>query len=459
MGIGSINQWVLGGGMALGSILWAEIVRDLHHWLAHVWPWLMPKHHLHHRLFRRDLSVINEQLYRESQWRHDVPEAVTMIVAGIPWVVLLGWGSWLNGMAAMVGIVYSASFLVSGMLRGWGLALSTDATHRPGPFPGPPSRWHVNRAYHWRHHFDDTNAYFSGTLTFVDRIMGTSLSLKGKRVAVTGASGTLGRSLLKHLHQQGAKVIALTSSRCVFAPASGSNSGTESSEDPVCIEVDGQLQPVETIRWQVGQERALAELLEQVDILVLNHGVNVHGERDAAAVQESFAVNTFSSWRLMELFFQTVRSNPEVATKEVWVNTSEAEVSPAFSPLYELSKRTLGDLVTLRRLDAPCVVRKLILGPFKSNLNPIGIMSGDWVAAQILAQAKRDCRNIIVTINPFTYLFLPLKELAVSSYFRLFSHSLPHPEDPASNSNRDSGTESFSASTPQNDGLPVVSSR
>lgn len=77
--------------------------------------------------------------------------------------------------------------------------------------------------------------------------------------------------------------------------------------------------------------------------------------------------------------------------------------------------------MTLRRLDAPCVVRKLILGPFKSQLNPIGVMSGDWVAAQILAQAKRDCRNIIVTINPLTYLLFPLKELAVSTYFRLFS--------------------------------------
>ncbi|MEN9222205.1 MAG: bifunctional sterol desaturase/short chain dehydrogenase [Thermostichus sp. BF3_bins_97] len=437
MDIGSINQWAWGGAIALASLLWAEIVRDLRHWLAHVWPWLMPKHNLHHRLFRRDLSVVDAGLYRESQWHHDVPEAVTMMLAGIPWVVVLGWGSLLNGLAATVGVVYSASFLAAGLLRGWGLALETDITHQPGPFQAPPSQWHVNRTYHWRHHFDDTNAYFCGTLTFVDRIMGTSLSLKGKRVAVTGASGTLGRALLKHFHRQGAKVIALSS-----------------QPDPVQIElrsanateINGQPQAVETIHWQVGQEGSLVDLFERIDILVLNHGLNVHGARDAEAVQQSYAVNTFSSWRLMELFFQTVRSNPEVATKEVWVNTSEAEVSPAFSPLYELSKRALGDLVTLRRLDAPCVVRKLILGPFKSNLNPIGVMSGDWVAAQILAQAKRDCRNIIVTINPLTYLFLPLKELAVSTYFRLFSRSLPHPEAPDPNSD--------SASAP--DGSPVV---
>ncbi len=440
MDIGSINQWAWGGTIALASILWAEIVRDIRHGLAHLWPWLMPKHILHHRLFRRDLSVVDAGLYRESQWHHDVPEAVTMILAGIPWVVLLGWGSPLNGLAATVGVVYSAGFWVSGVLRGWGLALETDITHQPGPFQSPPSQWHVNRTYHWRHHFDDTNAYFCGTLTFVDRIMGTSLSLKGKRVAVTGASGTLGHGLLKHFHRQGAKVIALTSRRV---------SGTESSPDPIQIQVNGQPQGVETIYWQVGQEGSLAELLERVDILVLNHGLNVHGARDPEAIRQSYAVNTFSSWRLMELFFQTVRSNPEMATKEVWVNTSEAEVSPAFSPLYELSKRTLGDLVTLRRLDAPCVVRKLILGPFKSNLNPIGVMSGDWVAAQILAQAKRDCRNIIVTINPFTYLFLPLKELAVGTYFRLFSHSLPYPAAPDANASRGGPP-----GRPEDDGLP-----
>lgn len=127
---------------------------------------------------------------------------------------------------------------------------------------------------------------------------------------------------MKHFSRHGAQVIALSS-----------------HADSVSIEVDGQLQPVPTVRWQVGQEGSLAELLEEVDILVINHGLNVHRQRDPESVRQSYAVNTFSAWRLMELFFQTVRSNREMATKEVWVNTSEAEASPAFSPLYELSKR------------------------------------------------------------------------------------------------------------------------
>jgi monoglucosyldiacylglycerol epimerase len=109
------------------------------------------------------------------------------------------------------------------------------------------------------------------------------------------------------------------------------------------------------------------------------------------------------------------------ATKELWINTSEAEVNPAFSPLYELSKRALGDLVTLQRLDAPCIIRKLILGPFKSQLNPYGVMSARWVAWAIVALAKRDVRNLVITINPLTYLILPIKEFCQSTYFRLFT--------------------------------------
>jgi monoglucosyldiacylglycerol epimerase len=153
--------------------------------------------------------------------------------------------------------------------------------------------------------------------------------------------------------------------------------------------------------------------------LILNHGVNVYGDRSPAAVQKSFEVNTVSTLKLAELFLSTVTQSSHRAIKELWVNTSEAEVSPAFSPLYELSKRTLGDLITLRRLDSPCIIRKLVLGPFKSSLNPYGVMTARWVAWAIVALARRDFRDVIVTINPITYIAFPLKELSQSLYFKL----------------------------------------
>ena len=391
----------------LGSVLWAEVVRDFYHLLAHYWPPLYRLHGWHHRVFRPDLTPVSDTIYRQAHWRNDVPESLVMLLLG-----LLLWGvaytvSPEQHWAALLGCLYTLAYLLSAIARGSGMKWAdefTDLTHRPGQFMTPPSHWFVNRTYHWRHHFDNQKAYYCGTLTLVDQLMGTALSLKGKTIAITGASGTLGRSLLATLYERGAKVIALTS-----------------REQSVTVTVKGEDLPVKTITWQVGKESELASILETVDILILNHGINVHGERTKDAIALSYEVNTFSSWRLLELFFSTVRTNKEMATKEVWVNTSEAEVSPAFSPLYELTKRALGDLVTLRRLDAPCVVRKLILGPFKSNLNPIGIMSGDWVAKQIVNLAVRDVRNIIVTINPLTLIAFPIKEFFVDLYFKLFS--------------------------------------
>ena len=399
--------WIINSVGAIASILLAEFVRDSYHVISHIFPPLSRWHAWHHRVFRPNLTPVSDKIYRQASWYHDVPEAVVMLFFS-----LLFWGLIFIGMpdfkwAPAFGFLYVLSFLLPAIARATGVPKAhelTDLTHLPGPFLTPPSGFFVNRTYHWRHHFDNQNAYFCGTLTLVDKLMGTALSLKGKTVAVTGASGTLGRALLFHLQKAGAKVIALTS-----------------KSQNVAINIDGEEREIKTVTWQVGKEKKLAELLEKVDILILNHGFNVHGERTKEAISQSYEVNAFSSWRLMELFFETVRDNEDIACKEVWVNTSEAEANPAFSPLYELTKRALGDLVTLRRLDAPCVVRKLILGPFKSNLNPIGVMSADWVAGQIVKLAKADFRTIIVTVNPLTFVTFPIKEFLVSTYFKLFS--------------------------------------
>ena len=378
--------------LSIISILLAEVVRDIYHIAGHYWQPIKQFHLLHHKAYRRDFSIANMETYKKSQLYNDVPEALCMVglTAAIA-ILTQSPGMWL-------GCVYSFVFLVPAVLRSQGMLLATDLSHKPGDLVGIPALWRVNRTYHWRHHFDETNAYFAGHFTSVDRIIGTSLSLKGKVVAVTGASGALGQGLIEELSRQGAKVIAITTS-----PAAVFRAGTTA------------------LSWELGAEADLLPHIQGVDILVINHGVNVHADRSPASVYQSYEVNTFSTLRLTELFLSTITKSNDRATKELWINTSEAEVNPAFSPLYELSKRALGDLVTLRRLDAPCIIRKLVLGPFKSQLNPYGVMSASWVAKAIIFLAKRDFRDIIVTINPITYLLFPIKELFQSLYFRLFT--------------------------------------
>lgn len=379
---------------AIASIFLVEMVRDFYHVLGHRWTPIQRLHSWHHRAYKKDFSPISTDIYRRAQLYNDAPESIFMIAAlALGAIALHTPGLWL-------GALYGAGFLASAILRSQGYLTRTDLTHEPGPLTDTPSYWLVNRTYHWRHHFDNTSAYYAGFFPFSDKLMGTALSLKGKAIAVTGASGTLGRALIKALAAQGAKPIALTTSA--------------NAEIPGAFKV---------LTWRAGEEAALSDVLQKIDILVINHGVNVIGDRTPTAIERSLDVNALSGWRLMETFLATVNDRTGRATKEVWVNTSEAEVNPAFSPLYEISKRLMGDLVNLRRTDAPCIIRKLVLGPFKSELNPYGVMGADAIARAIVFLAKRDIRNIIVTINPLTYVLFPIKELTQSVYFRLFSQS------------------------------------
>jgi sterol desaturase/sphingolipid hydroxylase (fatty acid hydroxylase superfamily) len=384
------SEWLWHLAYACLSILVAEVARDLYHIAGHYWSPLMVWHNYHHKAYRPDLTKTSEELYRKAEFWNDGMESLFM-------VSITALMAWFGDRGLWFGTVYAGLFLVTSLGRSQGLWASTDLTHLPGDLTDKPARWMVNRSYHWRHHFDRTTAYFGGTLTIVDQVLGTALALKNKTIAVTGAGGALGQALLTQLQAEGAKVIALTTSDADFP------------------------EQVEVHRWQLHHEQELLSILERVDILIINHGVNVHQARDTEAIARSYEVNCWSVWRWFELFLGTVTTSRHRALKEVWINTSEAEVSPAFSPLYELSKRTIGDLITLRRLDAPCIVRKLILGPFRSNLNPIGVMSPQFVARAIVALAKRDFRNIIVTINPLTYLVFPVSELMRSLYFRLCS--------------------------------------
>ena len=233
----------------------------------------------------------------------------------------------------------------------------------------------------------------------------------GRCVAVSGAGGSLGRALLIELHRQGAALIALSSGGTPLELHDGS----------------GQPIPLQQVPWQCGQEEALRPVLAGVDVLVLNHGVNVHGERSAAAVERSLEVNALSSWRLLELFSELAAADTgSRRPRELWMNTSEAEIQVAVSPLYEISKRLQGQLLSLRSLDlaGPQLrIRRLVLGPFRSALNPIGVMSAAFVAREILRQVGWNCNLVIITPNPLTYVLMPLASLSRWLYFRACSQA------------------------------------
>ena len=98
--------------IALASVLWVEIVRDLYHTLSHLFPPLYRLHVWHHKVFRRDLSVVSDTIYRQAHWYNDVPESLVMLALSIlPWSIVHVWNitpQW----AAWAGSLYTFTFLI-----------------------------------------------------------------------------------------------------------------------------------------------------------------------------------------------------------------------------------------------------------------------------------------------------------------------------------------------------------
>ena len=232
---------------------------------------------------------------------------------------------------------------------------------------------------------------------------------QNRRIGITGARGALGRALTTRFLAKGAHVTGFTHS----APK-------DSSQD------DG---PERWVQWSCGAEDVLRDELKQLDVLVLNHGINPQGDQTPDQLTTSLEVNALSTWRLIRAFEACGQQANTSQPREIWINTSEAEIQPAVSPGYEISKRLIGQLVSIhgavRSAEARKAlrIRKLVLGPFRSELNPIGLMDASFVAGQIVLQAGLGLNLIIVSPNPLTYVLMPLSELGR----RLYSRALNRP--------------------------------
>ena len=232
---------------------------------------------------------------------------------------------------------------------------------------------------------------------------------KGLRIAITGANGSLGKSLIEELKKNGAYVVGLTHRK-----ENNSNSYESAPDD--------------WIFWSCGEEKMLISKLADIDILILNHGFNPKELIDSHEINKAIEINSLSHWRLIQIFEELALNKKDLNkynSKEIWINTSEAEIQIAFSPAYEITKRLTGELVSLKRGELLAeknnsfIIKKLILGPFKSKLNPQGLLNPEFVAKEIVRKAERKNYLIIVTPNPITYLLMPIVESFRRSYSKL----------------------------------------
>jgi len=225
-----------------------------------------------------------------------------------------------------------------------------------------------------------------------------------KTIGITGAGGSLGKALTKKFSSYGYKIIGFTHNKNLQEIVSeGAN---------------------EWVYWECGKEFLLEKSLSKIDILILNHGI-YDTKQD---LEKSIEVNAKSNIKILELYEKISRSQSiDSTTKEIWINTSEAEILPALNPCYEISKSLIGQVVTFKKNfnnqngSNNLIIKKIILGPFKSDLNPIGIMSPELVASLIFYVSRISNYLIIVTPNPLTYILFPLRELYFFVYYKLLN--------------------------------------
>ncbi|MBD1866107.1 hypothetical protein H6F95_02070 [Cyanobacteria bacterium FACHB-471] len=117
--------------------------------------------------------------------------------------------SWI-ALGTSVGVVQALREILSVILHGFGLAKETDFLHQARQAEASPGRWIVNFAYHWGHHFLNPQAYLGGKYTLLDQLIGTALSLRGKRVAIMNMGSPLGTALAEGFEQEGAIVTEVT---------------------------------------------------------------------------------------------------------------------------------------------------------------------------------------------------------------------------------------------------------
>ncbi len=224
---------------------------------------------------------------------------------------------------------------------------------------------------------------------------------KEKTIGITGASGTLGRELTKLFRQKGYKVIGFTHSK------TDSKKNLES--------------PNEWIKWECGKESILKKHLKKIDILILNHGI-YNLSRENSNYENSIEINALSKFKFLNLFEDIAKKDESSTKKEIWINTSEAEILPALNPSYEISKALIGQLVSFKKnlldkdIKKKLTIKKIILGPFRSDLNPIGIMSPKFVSKKIYDLASSKSYLIIISPNPLTHILFPLKEFWTFMY-------------------------------------------
>jgi hypothetical protein len=353
----------------LGATFLGDIVHGLLHVMARsrvgVLRAIGALHEVHHQFLGPDLRLRPEFATRNLLW-HRLPEYLTQALA-----TSLGFllpPAWIPAWVVVLVLAAEAFLAVLGTVRGGIDSNHTETPLRDWSYAGVL----VGPLYHLQHHIFPTS-YLGSTLRLFDILFATGCQIRGRRFAVTGASGAFGAPLCRMLEKLGGAIVPLKYGR----------------------------------DWAYGDYARLDPVLAQADVLVLCHG---------SKVRDAMAANCDSFVAIVERFRAARRGKMPV---EVWAMGSEIELHPAWGDpdlaIYLRSKRAFARHAKRYFHDGGLLYRHIVPSGYTSPMGK-GLISGETAAAIAMFFLRRGFRYVPVTytgialLNWPRYLWPPRRE-------------------------------------------------
>ncbi|OAA57212.1 integral membrane protein [Cordyceps fumosorosea ARSEF 2679] len=364
-------------GLTITHYIVGSVLFDLVHWQAHqksrspLVRWLSRTHAAHHQYFDRRLRF--QPRFRAANLASHMPLEFACQALG-------STASWLllrrlyPAAAAYDLLIVMVVQVIRTSVVAWNMG--HDSNHIPYEVV-PKDRNHmiVGPEYHVLHHIDPQN-YFGSMVRVVDVLFGTATTLRGRRVAMTGSQGALGKALTEVLRKQ-ERVASVTPLR-------------------------------HGIEWTPDDLGKLAPLLAETDVLVL-----CHGTKDAASAH---AVNCAATVAIVELFRRVrTRAGAELIP-EVWYVGSEAELHGAMPgdgeamKAYAASKRAFVPFARAYYDDEDFLYRHVVPAAFQSKMGS-AVVGADWAARVAVWWIRRGAQYVPVTytglafVNYFRFMY------------------------------------------------------
>ncbi|KAL5315914.1 hypothetical protein ACEPPN_016788 [Leptodophora sp. 'Broadleaf-Isolate-01'] len=325
-------------------------------------------HEVHHLYFNRRLKFNNRYLIQNMLI--ELPLELSCQLCGT-WlgyriaqaVNLTGPGLLSQELFTLVTIFQVVRVLVVAFLEG------RDSNHKSYPtvVPKDPNSFVVGPQYHAMHHVDPSS-YIGSCFRAFDWIIGTSCSIRSRRIAMTGSSGAFGTALKAELETDSPSIIQ------------DLKFGSE---------------------WTYKDYSAAIPILQDTDILILSHGSKT----------DPMTANCTSAVALIELFKTHYRPRPghsSLFLPEVWYVGSEAEVHPSppgnqVMKAYTASKRAFARHARKYYDDEQILYRHIVPAAFRSQMG-WAIVGPGWAAAVTMWWIRRGARYVPVTYTGFAFL-------------------------------------------------------